>query len=29
MEYLEIVKDPAGHMGQNRNLPPDLKTKAR
>ena len=29
MEYLEIVKDPAGHMGQNRNLPPDLKNKAR
>ena len=29
MEYLEILKDPIGHMGQNRNLPPELKSKAR
>ena len=29
MEYMEILKDPTGHMGQNRNLPPELKSKAR
>lgn len=29
MELLDILRSPQGYMGQNRNLPPELKAKAQ